>query len=248
MNNTSTLATEPTTAGWPPAATAALTAALAFMLPQHGTILESGVQEPKIAYALAARAIQVVRLNLCQHPAHPPLSMKVTGQPETFPFAAASFGGVYTINAAKSITDPHQTVAEVRRVLEPNGLYINGIHYEVASDISNSMTVGWEIILKRNTIAKQKEPQIRLRLAFETALRESGASVETVQICRWSESFSPRQSLKTIAAQADRWKTSAELFEQCLHDYERWLKAQYADLDTRLDRIREITIQIWRWQ
>lgn len=81
-------------------------------------------------------------------------------------------------------------------------------------------------------------------------MQKRGASVEIVKVGRWTEDYSPRLRLGHTAARLMpiTWHIPEPTFRTCLTDYERWLKAQYADLDTRLELVKEVTLEIWRWE
>src|SRR5258705_11039003 len=70
------------------------------------------------------------------------------------PFADHTFDGVYALEASATLPDSTCAPDEIRRLLNPHGVFINATSEAVRTDISNNMEVGWEIILKRNNVER----------------------------------------------------------------------------------------------
>jgi len=245
---------------WPTAVLAGFTTGLAYLLPSDGSILEIGIGTGRIAAPLREKSLPIIGLDNSSSvlekcagklARHGDAEVRlVQGDATRLPFPDATFTGIYTVHVFHLVQNWRQALAEVQRVLQPGGVYINGTSNEVATDITNHMEVGWEMILKRNNLENNNSNAgVRSRSMFHNALRDSGAVPEAVPICRWSESYSPRQRLELmsgrLAAMSPRIPNM--VFSKCMVDYERWLKAQYGELDSRLDLVREAVFNVWRW-
>jgi hypothetical protein len=156
-------------------------------------------------------------------------------------------GGAYAITFLN--LDWSVVIPEIARVLANGGVFAVGTGDEIATDINNHMEVGWETILRRNAIELKAEVGARERL--EAAIKQSSPAtlpVEVIAVCRWSEHFTPRSRLDATKARrgANNLHIPEALFSRCLKDYERWLKAQYGDLNAQLVLVRECALNVWR--
>ncbi|HLY26733.1 MAG TPA: class I SAM-dependent methyltransferase [Aggregatilineales bacterium] len=249
---------------WPQAALIGFTAALAYLLAPDaedgsGLSLEIGVGDGRIARQVRQRRVPVLGLDIGARPlarfanyvgsgAASTLGL-IQGDAVSLPFPDATFSSVYTVNLFQFVEEWERGLDEVKRVLRPGGQYINGTSSEVATDVSNHMEVGWETILKRNHLEVTARPGVRSRFLFDSALRERGASMENVPVCRWTEGYTPRHRLESMRMRLSSatWKIPDAVFTKCLFDYERWLKAQYGNLDADLELLREAALHVWRW-
>ena len=241
---------------WPPAVQAALAAALGFLLPKGQPVLELCVQPAptdqstgaasSVRGLLERRGIDLVGGDLRVPEFSPGPSQKA--KPFVLPFTQSSLGGVYAINFPN--LDWSALVGETVRVLAPDGIFAIATADEIATDINNHMEVGWETILRRNAVQLRAEGGSRARL--DAALKQNGSAIlpaEIIAVCRWSEHFTPRSRLEATKARrgANNRHITEAVFARCLKDYERWLKAQYGDLNAPLELIRECALNVWRF-
>lgn len=246
---------------WPPAVMAGFTTGLGFLLASSGPVLEVGIGMGRIAAPLREKSLPLTGLDI-SFPALEKCAGKfaragnkdfrlVQADAAHLPFADATFTGVYTVHVFHLVQHWRQALKEVQRVLKPGGIYINGTSNEVATDITNHMEVGWEMILKRNNLENNSNHAgVRSRSLFQDTLQENGAELEVVPICRWSENYTPRQRLELMSGRlaATTPRVPNIVFSKCMVDYERWLKAQYGELDSRLELVREAVFHVWRWR
>lgn len=247
------------TRAWPADVTAAFVAGLAYVLPVDTPILEVGAGTGRIARPLRAKHIPVIGIDLsarmlAQFAAQSghttsPLRL-VQGDITMLPFAGATFGGVYAVHVFHLVGNWQGAISEIQRVLKRGGVFLNCSGDEVANDITNHMSVGWTTILRRKGLTPPRRFGVRSQTIFNDELRKRGATCESIPICRWREAYSPRRQLAWIQARLSpsTWNIPDPLFAKCLADYERWLKAQYGELDKPLELIREVTLDVWRWQ
>ncbi|MCC7452217.1 MAG: class I SAM-dependent methyltransferase [Anaerolineae bacterium] len=244
------------TRAWPADVTAAFVAGLAYVLPPDAPILEVGAGTGRIARPLRAQNIPVIGIDLSAR-----MLAQFAAQSGTFstglvqgditalPFARATFGGVYAVHVFHLVGKWQDAIHEIQRILRPGGLFLNCSGDEVANDITNHMSVGWSTIVRRNGLTPAGRSGVRSQTIFNEELRKRGATCETIPICRWREAYSPRRQLAWMAARLSpsTWHIPDPLFAKCLTDYERWLKAQYSELDKPLELIREVTLDVWHW-
>jgi len=244
------------TRAWPADVTAAFIAGLAHVLPHDTPILEVGVGTGRIARPLRAQNIPVIGIDLSARmlaqfaaQAGGAASKLAQGDITILPFAHAVFGGVYAVHVFHLVGRWQDAISEIQRVLRPGGVFLNCSGDEVANDITNHMSVGWSTIVRRNGLTPSGRTGVRSQTVFNEELRQRGATCETIPICRWREAYSPRRQLAWIEARLSpsTWHIPDPLFAKCLTDYERWLKAQYGELDRALELTREVTLDVWRW-
>jgi ubiquinone/menaquinone biosynthesis C-methylase UbiE len=247
-----------TSRDWPEAVAAAFVAALAFVLPPGEPILEIGVGTGRIARPLSKRGLPLTGVDVsmkmlvrCQSQLDSAMAIRLLqADAAALPFADSSFGGVYTVHVFHLVAGWQKAIEEIRRILRSDGVYLNSTSDDVASDIVNHMDVGWETVLVRKGFSPLNRPGVRSKATFEQQMRQLGAEVELIKVGRWTEDYSPRLRLQQTAARMMpvTWHIPAPMFQTCLTDYERWLKAQYNDLDTRLELVKEVTLEVWRWE
>jgi SAM-dependent methyltransferase len=239
---------------------AGFTTGLAYLLPSDGPVLEIGVGTGRIAGPLREKSVRIVGLDISSSSLQR-FAGKISRMQDTelrlirgdairLPFAPSTFPGIYTVHVFHLIRNWQQALREVKRVLKPGGMYIYGTSNEVATDVINHMEVGWEMILKRNNLPiNNANAGVRSRSVFHDALKESGAEVEFIPICRWSENYTPRQRLELMSARlaAMTPRVPDLTFSKSMVDFERWLKAQYGELDSKLELVREAVFYVWRW-
>src|SRR5258708_7611488 len=238
---------------WPPAVQAALAAALAYVLPKGKPVikfcgtpgqLDLSTDGGSIRRLLEQRGVTFLSSDL-------PIADLIDGaqkdEPFSLPFASGSLGGAYAITYLN--LDWTLLFPEIMRVVMPNAIFAVGTGDEIATDINNHMEVGWETILGRNKVEMKAEAGSREQ--FAAALKQSSPATppaEVIAVCRWSEHFTPRSRLEATKARrgANNRHIAEAVFSRCLKDYERWLKAQYGDLNAPLDLVRECAVHVWR--
>jgi hypothetical protein len=235
----------------PPAVIEAFAAAVAFSLQCAGTVLELNVSIPRISESLVHRGYEVSRLYIAAKKSKPAARLDPGQQLHTdmhLPFADQAFCGVYALEASTTLPDLSAAPVEIKRLIAPQGLFINVTTNTVRTDISNNMDVGWDVILKRNNLQRPETPIAAARREFEDILRASGATCEPLALSRWKMDYSPRRRLVAAAGQVKHFKLSEDTVDRFMRDYERWLKAQYGTIDAPLQLVRETTLHIWRWK
>ncbi len=247
------------TRAWPTDVTAAFVAGVAYILPRDTPILEVGAGTGRIARPLRAQNIPVIGIDLSARMLAQFAAQSVErgsalklaqGDITALPFVSAAFGGVYAVHVFHLVGKWQDAISEIQRVLKPGGVFLNCSEDEVANDITNHMSVGWLTVLRRKGLTPSGRSGVRSQTIFNEELRKRGAVSESIPICRWREAYSPRRQLAWIAARLSpsTWHIPDPLFAKCLTDYERWLKAQYSELDKPLELFREITLDVWRWK
>ena len=250
---------------WPPAAQTAFAAALHFLLPKDKPVLElrarasaaPGAAEDSIIDPPQQPGPSAPVARLMKTYGVPLTALDLPGRPVRRSSAsklrrpADSLGGVYTISFLD--LDWKALVPEIVRALAPDGLFAVGTGDEVPTDINNHMEVGWEMTLQRNeiTLVPEASPRSSLEDAVVgyTAEAEQPVSAEVIPVCRWSDQFTPRAQLEAASRRRGpkNHHISDMAFGRCLKDYERWLKAQYSNLDAPLDLVRECAVHVWRF-
>jgi hypothetical protein len=227
---------------WPAAAYAALGAALNFALQSCHNVLElQDIHKP------VASHMTLHRFNLStqsQYWKHTSLAH----------YQDQQFDAIFAVDLADLVSKPQNLVPDLYRVLTNEKLFISIKTRKVPTDSSNHMAVGWETILKRNQVASAFKLGKPPSEALDEALLANGASLKKIdrsetrlEVCRWLEPFSPRHQFDFITSQGYKAPIPAEIYSRCIIDYERWLKAQYSDLDTPMEAYFEIVMRVWHW-
>lgn len=149
----------------------------------------------------------------------------VQGDATQLPFADASFDAVFTSNLLHLVADWKVALAQMKRVLKPNGLLIQGRDW-----ISPDSTYA-KIRSQLRTIIGELNPNMMPTAAaggalFQT-LAEMGGITEKERIAaEWTETLSPNQLLAKMKAreQNETWQLDEELFRESLARLEAWIK------------------------
>ncbi len=184
-------------------------------------IARSGVQvtafdiEPEMLAELTRQA-QQHHLNI----------QTVQGDATRLPFADSSFDAVFTSNLLHLVADWKIALAEMKRVLKPDGVFIQG------RDWISPDTAYAKIRSQLRAIIGALNPNMMPTAAaggalFQT-LAEMGGTTDKERIAaEWTETLSPNQLLAKMKAreQNETWQLDDELFRESLARLEAWIEA-----------------------
>ncbi len=240
------------TRAMPPETIEAVTGAIIGALARNGAahLLEVGIGTGRISLPLMARGLpvtgvdisagMVARLREQLTPRHHRPDL-IFGDATRLPFRDDAFPAVLTVHVLHLVSSAEAALAEIRRVLAANGVYLQKVQCDngplAASD------AWWDDALKRRGHA----PIRRLRFKAQRKLiRATGATLEIVNVCQVVNRHDPEAILDTTRRRVHSWtwQIAADVFEDCIGEHEAWFRRHYPG-----EIVEELTheLEIWRW-
>ncbi len=241
-----------TTRAMPPDAVEAVTSAILGALARNGAgrLLEVGIGTGRISLPLMARGLPVTgvdisagmiaRLREKLTPGHHRPNL-IFGDATRLPFRDDAFPAALTVHVLHLVSSAEATLAEIRRVLKPGGVYLNKQHRD--NQPLAASAAWWDDTLARRGHARDG------RLRFEQQrelIRSTGAALELVDICQQVNHLDPEEVLDKTKRRVHSWTWPFpdDVFEDCLVEYEPWFRAHYpAEITEELTH----ELEIWRW-
>ena len=206
------------------------------LAPADRPVLECGVGTGRIAAPLLQRGAQVIGVDLSVEMMRR-LREKVAGSPlaqadvARLPFPNASFGLLITVHVLHLVGPWREALREFRRVLRPDGLYLNSHNFRPADSPNARLRAKWHTLLEaRGWSWRRPGAQDHGELVAE--LRRMGAHVDEIFVGQWTHTITPQQELDQIAARthSDSWCVSDEALAESLVELRAWAIAAYGDL------------------
>jgi ubiquinone/menaquinone biosynthesis C-methylase UbiE len=240
------------TRAMPPEAVNAVTDAILDALSRNdaAALLEVGIGTGRISLPLMARGLPVTgvdisaamtaRLREKLTPDHRPPEL-IFGDATRLPFGDGAFPAALTVHVLHLVSSAKATLAEIRRVLAPGGIYLNKQHRDNQPLAASS--AWWTDALERRGHVRDG----RLRFDEQRELiRATGASLELVDICQQVNHTPPDEVMDKTRNRIHSWTWPIpdDIFEDCLIEYEPWFRAHYPG-----EIVEELTheLEIWRW-
>jgi SAM-dependent methyltransferase len=236
----------------PPEAVAAVTDAILGALERNDAarLLEVGIGTGRISLPLMARGLRVTgvdisaamvdRLREKLTPGHHQPDL-IFGDATRLPIRDAAFPAALTVHVLHLVSSAETTLAEIRRVLAPGGIYLNKQH---SDNQPLAASAAWwdEALAKRG---HSRDGRLRFEQQREL-IRSTGATLELVDVCQQTNRMDPDDVLDKTRNRIHSWtwQFPDDVFEDCLIEYEPWFRAHYPG-----EIIEELTheLEIWRW-
>jgi SAM-dependent methyltransferase len=208
---------------------------------QGARVLEVGVGTGRIARPLLALGVRVVGLDLARQmmeqlratlPAGQPAPGLVQGDANCLPVAANAFDAVVSVHVLQLLADWSEAVSEVRRVLRPGGVFLNGYEWRPPDSPGARLMDRWRFIL-----AAAGGPALAAGARdfgdLTAELAHSGAACDEQTVGQWSTTRTLRRQLETIehrTGSVGSDQTKAVLVES-LAQLRLWAAAEFGALD-----------------
>lgn len=170
------------------------------------------------------------------------------------PFEDDSFDVVLTVHVLHLIPNWKQALAEIRRVLKPNGLYLYS-HGRINlqpddTDLSNlrsQLDQQWQTIL--TNYGYELKPYGANAEEVLAELAEQGATVEFAVAAQWQSNLTLQDWLNRYEKKqySASWQVPDEIFSRSIPDLRQWAEQEYGSLDTPLSRDARFKLAVVRW-
>jgi SAM-dependent methyltransferase len=173
-----------------------------------------------------------------------PLARVAQSDAEHIPFETGQFDAVLTVHVMHFISGWKTALQEYRRVLRPEGIFINARTYEATETslrrLARDHWSRW--VAERGFV--HLWPGVRENDEFVEELRRMGAEVTEWDVTRYTHSYTLRGELDRIRSRiySDTWDLPDEVFAASLEHLEPWMEDQFGDLDQSIEE--EVTFKL----
>jgi len=221
-------------------------------------VLELGIGTGRIAKPLLALGLSVTgldrsrqmmaRLTAMLPPGSPPPRL-IEGSVTSLPLAAGAFGAVLAVHVFQLINDWASALAEVRRVLQPGGLFLNGFEWRPPDSPGARLLDQWRAILRA-----AGQPALALGARdfsdLKSELARGGAGCDERSVGEWLTKRTLARHLETIEHRT--WTPAVGLPESiyggCLGELRSWAVAEFGPLDQEYTVPHRFIWQRFTWE
>ncbi len=172
----------------------------------------------------------------------------VQGDATKLPFADRSFDAVFTSNLLHLVTDWKIALAEMKRVLKPDGFLIQGRDWISPDSFYAKMRSQLRSII--GELNPNMMPTAAAGGALFQTLAEMGGVTEKERIAaEWTETLSPNQLLAKMKAreQNETWQLEEELFRESLARLEKWVETNIQSPEKEEHVVWRFLLYVTRW-
>jgi len=232
-----------------------LTDALVVEIERAGAdrLLEIGIGTGRIARPLAERGVRVLGVDIAprmlarlreqlgqQHVA-PDL---VLGDATRLPFRSGSFRAVLGVHILHLVSSLEQAVAELRRVLAPEGSFLHHRTRYLGDNPWDPIWAKWDELANRRKFARRKRPWAD---EIQGALEAAGGSCQARVYATGEERTTPAFWLENIRKRTGSqwWQYPDDLFQAIFAEFEPWYREHYGDLEREYVQQVSYELEVW---
>ena len=221
---------------------------------QEARLLDVGTGTGRISIPLLERGMDLIGCDLSEKMLRRlqekfPSARIARADATQLPFPTDSFDAVLTAHILHLIPAWREALREFRRVLRPEGVYLNLKTWEVTGvSLRAQMRDFWRDWLGTQGV-DARQPGVQSNAEFLEELRSMGAQLSAVEVIRYPLVYTLRQDLERFASRtsSDSWEVPDDVFEASMKELRAWTEAEFGDLDRpREDEVR-FTIDIARF-
>lgn len=148
------------------------------------------------------------------------------------PFGEKTFDAVLTCHVMHLVGPWREALLEFRRVLRPNGVYINAHTERVGESVHEQVRSYWRNRVEQYSIKSQR-PGAKDEKELHEALTSMGAEITQVEVVRYPRSYVVRESIEEIAGRthSHTWDVPDDVLEKSLEALKSWALQEFVDLD-----------------
>jgi len=148
------------------------------------------------------------------------------------PFPGKTFDAVLTCHVMHLVGPWPEALHEYRRVLRPQGVYINARTERAGESVHEQVRSYWRSRVMEYGIESQR-PGVKDEKELHEALVAMGAKVTQVEVVRYPRNYAVRELIEGIAdrTHSHTWDVPDEILEKSLDELEAWALSRYGDLD-----------------
>ena len=235
-----------------PVATAGIQAILAVAGP-GAHILDVGTGTGRISVPLLKSGANLVGCDLSlkmmallrqKYPAAP----LAQADASALPYPTGHFDALLTCHVMHLVGPWQAALREYRRVIMPGGVYINAHTERVGESIRRQIREFWEEQVASFGAVPQR-PGVRDDEELLAELAGMGASLETVEVIRFSRMITAREVIQRIAdrTQSATWYIPDEQFEASIRALWEWAGRRFPDSDKEYREDLQFVLDVARF-
>jgi len=243
--------------GFPPGVGEQVAQAALDRFGRQARVLEVGVGTGRIARPLLALGVNVIGLDLSAQmmrqlrvilPAGAVDPALVQGDANHLPLAEASFDAIVSVHVFQLLADWEGVVSEVRRVLRPGGVFLNGYEWRPSDSPGARLMDHWRLLLEA---AGQPALAAGARdfSDLKYQLLQTGANCREQDVGQWSTTRTLARQLETIEHRT--WLPGAGetrgALAGCLAQLRAWAVAEFGALDQARSVPHRFVWQSFQW-
>lgn len=212
----------------------------------HGRFLEVGAGTGRISVPLLERGLDLIGCDLSgkmlrRLQGKYPAARLVQADGLLLPFPTANFDTVMTVHVLHLIPGWKEALHELRRVLTPEGVYLNVKTWAPAGvSLREQVRLHWRAWLKEHG-REVRHPGLQDQEEFNQALQAMGVQVKEVEVVRYPLQFTLREELERFSTRtgSETWDIPDEIFEASMAELRAWAESEFDNLDQpRQDELR----------
>ena len=164
------------------------------------------------------------------------------------PFVSGKFDALITVHVLHLVGGWREALREFKRVLKPQGRYINGWTWQDSnSALARVRNYWWSRAEARG--AERRRPGVQSREALLDEVKGMGAAIEEIEVLRFETPLAPRKVIETIAQRifSDTWEIPEQAFQSSLRELREWAAHEYTDVDQPVAEERRFMLDVVRF-
>jgi ubiquinone/menaquinone biosynthesis C-methylase UbiE len=164
------------------------------------------------------------------------------------PFVSGRFDALITVHVLHLVGGWREALREFKRVLKPQGRYINGWTWQASnSALARARNYWWSRAEARG--AERRRPGVQNREALLDEVKGMGAAIEEIEVLRFETPLAPRKVIETIAQRifSDTWEIPEQAFQASLRELREWAAHEYTDIDQPVAEERRFMLDVVRF-
>lgn len=224
------------------------------LISRDARVLDVGTGTGRISIPLLERGLDLIGCDLSEKMLRRlqeklPSARIAQADASQLPFPTDSFDALMTAHILHLIPTWREALREFRRVLRPDGVYLNLKTWEVTGvSIRAQMRETWRKWLDTQGV-DARLPGVQGSAEFLEELRSMGAHLSAVEVIRYSLRYTLREELERFASRisSDSWEVPDDIYDASLKELRLRAEVDYGDLDQPHEDEVRFTIDIARF-
>jgi SAM-dependent methyltransferase len=218
-------------------------------------VLEVGTGTGRIGIPLLERGLDLIGCDLSSKMLRRlyekfPAARIAQADATSLPFPTAHFEVVLTVHVLHLIPSWRDVLREVRRVLVPDGKYLNVTTWgSTGSSIRERLRLHWRDWLATRGLMV-RNPGMQDHVDFAQAVQSQGGHLTEIEVLRYPLRFVLREELERFSKRiySDAWDVPDDIFEDSVQDLRIFAEHEFGDSDHPLEDEVRFSIDVVRFK